>query len=260
MKYARLNFMVPVPVVNSLEELNARLLESCRNDLKRRLRGRAGTKEDLLAEERAKFRPLPTAPFEARIKVSTTSTSLSLVRFDCNDYSVPTEFAHHPVLVKGGTTTVEICHKEKVIAVHKRRWAKEGVVFNPLHYLAVLEGKPGALDHAKPLKGWQLPECFALLRRRMEAMEENHGDGTREYIRTLRLLERNHISRVTRAVQRAVQIEACTCDAVAQFLIPRRDFRLTTFSLAGREHLRGVRVSKQDLAAYRGLLGPEVAA
>ena len=259
-KYARLNFMVPVPVVKSLEKLNEKLLESCRNDLERKLRGRSGTKEDLLAEERAAFRPLPVVPFEARVQVSTTSTSLSLVRFDCNDYSVPAEYAHHPVVVKGGTATVEICHKEKTIAVHKRRWDKEGVVFNPVHYLAVLEGKPGALDHARPLKDWQLPECFALLRRRMEAREKNHGDGTREYIRTLRLMEKHHISRVTRAVKNAVQAEIFTRDAVAQFLISRKVFRLTTFSLAGREHLRQVQVAKQDLAAYRSLLGPGVAA
>ena len=41
----------PVPQVRCLEELNARLEESCREDLKRRLRGQRGRKEELLAEE-----------------------------------------------------------------------------------------------------------------------------------------------------------------------------------------------------------------
>ena len=256
-KYSRLNFMVPVPQVKSLEELNLKLIEMCRDDLKRKLRGQSATKEKLLEEDRKHFRPFPGL-FDATIKVSTTSTSLSLVRFDCNDYSVPTEFAHHPVVVKGGIDKVRVFHSEKQIAEHKRLWKKEGVSFDPVHYLAVLEGKPGALDHARPLKDWQLPECFALLRRRMEAEEENHGDGTREYIRTLRLMEKYGIGKVTQAVKRASQGEFYTRDAVAQLLIPQENYRLTTFSLAGREHLRQVQVAKQDLLAYRDLLQGEV--
>ena len=257
-KYSRLNFMVPVPQVKSVEEFNPKLIEMCRNDLQRKLRGKDATKEKLLEEDKAHFRPLP-GPFDATIKQSTTASSLSLVRFDSNDYSVPTEFAHHPVVVKGGIDKVRIYRNEKQIAEHKRLWEKEAVTFNPVHYLAVLEGKPGALDHARPLKDWQLPECFALLRRRMEAKEKNHGDGTREYIRTLRLMEKHSPARVTKAVKKAAQGEFYTRDAVAQLLYPQGNYRLTTFSLAGREHLRQVQVAKQDLRAYRDLLGTGVA-
>jgi hypothetical protein len=46
-------------------------------------------------------RPLPTAPYEACEKTSTLVTSLSLVRYRSNDYSVPTEYGHRQVLVKG---------------------------------------------------------------------------------------------------------------------------------------------------------------
>ena len=259
-KYARLNFMVPVPVVKTLEELNKKLLESCLSDLKRKLRGKGATKEVLLAADKAKFLPLPEMAFDASLKVPTFATSLSLVRFDCNDYSVPTEFAHHAVLAKGGIAKVEIFRLDRKIAEHERQWDKERVTFDPLHYLAILERKPGAFDHARPLKDWQLPECFNLLRRRMEAQEKNHGDGTKEYIRTLRLMERHRQERVFRAVKKAVQMEIYTRDGVAQLLISREAFRLTTFSLDGREHLRQVYVAKQDLGAYRGLLAREVAA
>ena len=259
-KYARLNFMVPVPEVNSLAELNKRLLEMCLNDLNRKVRGQGKTKLELLKEDQAHFRPMPAALFDASLKVSTTASSLSLVRFDCNDYSVPAQYAHHPVVVKGSIAKVEIFRLDRRIASHERVWLKEAVTFDPLHYLAILEGKPGALDHARPLKDWQLPECFALLRRRMEGKERYHGEGTREYIRTLRLMEKHSLARVTRAVKKAVQMEIYTRDGVAQLLISRGAFRLTTFSLDGREHLRQVQVAKQDLTAYGALLGPEVAA
>ena len=94
-KYSRLNFLVPVPQVHDLEQLNRRLLEQCVEDRKRRLRGQKATKEVLLQEDKSAFLSLPAAPFDACRKASTTVNSLSLVRFDCNDYSVPVRYAHH---------------------------------------------------------------------------------------------------------------------------------------------------------------------
>ena len=61
-KYSRLNFFVPVPQVRDLDELNAQLLGMCRNDLNRRLRGKKGTKSELLVEDRAAFLPHPGPP------------------------------------------------------------------------------------------------------------------------------------------------------------------------------------------------------
>ena len=148
-RYTRSNFMVPVPVVRSLDELNRTLEEQCRNELGRKLRGKDRTKGELLEEERGHFHPLPVEPFEACRKRSTTASSLSLVRFDRNDYSVPVRFAHCPVVIKGYIDRVEVCRFDERIASHPRLWTKEGVHFDPVHYLALLERKPGGLDYAR---------------------------------------------------------------------------------------------------------------
>ena len=196
---------------------------------------------------------MPSAPFDACRKRSTTVSSLSLVRFENNDYSVPVRYAHHTVVVKGYVDRVEICRKDRRIAVHERLWSKEGVRMDPVHYLALLERKPGALDDARALQGWKLPECFAVLRRRLEA--ELEGEGTREYIRVLRLLEKHSIESVRRAVEKGLCCGALIRDAVAQYLIPQEDWRRTSFHLDGREHLRRVTVSATDPSAYSALLG-----
>ena len=253
-KYPRLNFMVPVPQVSDMEVWNGQLVVKCVEDLQRKLRGKNATKAQLLLEDKAHFRPLPADQFDACVKQATTATSLSLVRFDTNDYSVPSEWAHHPVLVKGYIDRVDVFYKDKLIATHERLWGKEGVVFNPVHYLAVLEGKPGALDHARPLEDWNLPECFTTLRRRMEGMEKHHGEGAREFIRTMRLLEKHPMGRLTRAVKKAVEMEIYTRDGVAQLIYSRDYYRKTTFNLDGREHLRMVQVARTDLSAYRELM------
>jgi len=251
-KFARLKYLVPVPQVRDLEELNARLVEQCRQDLSRTLRGQKASKALLLGEDQAAFLPLPQVPFDACHKVRAHATSLSLVRFDTNDYSVPTAYAHHDLLVKGYVDRVEVCCADQVIAQHERCWGREQVVLEPVHYLALLLRKPGALDYGRPFADWDLPECFAVLRARLE--QEWGGEGTREFIRVLQLLVDHSLADLTRAIERALRCNALIRDAIAQFLIPQEDWRQGIFRLDGREHLRQVQVANTEVAAYADLL------
>ena len=51
----------------------------------------------------------------------------------------------------------------EIIARHRRSYVRGDVVYDPLHYLSLLEKKPGALDQAAPLRGWKLDPAFATL-------------------------------------------------------------------------------------------------
>lgn len=257
-RYTRSNFMVPVPEVRSLEELNHALEERCREELGRTLRGKAKSKAALLEEERTHFIGLPAAPFDACRVRTCTASSLSLVRFDRNDYSVPVRYAHHETVVKGYIDRIVVCRGDERIAEHPRLWGGEGVHFDPVHYLALLERKPGGFDHARPLEDWRLPECFRDLRRRLEC--DRGGEGTREYIKVLRLLEKHTLKALTRAVEQGLRCGASSRDAIAQFLTPRPEWRHTRFCLDGRDHLRGVQVACTDVSGYSRLLGQEVGA
>jgi hypothetical protein len=121
----------------------------------------------------------------------------------------------------------------------------------PTAALQLLERKPGAFDEARPLAEWHLPKCFHQLRSRLEAEEQRWG--TREFIRVLRLLEKYSMVRVQRAVQAALKLRHCHRDVVAQYLYEEEP--VTTFSLEGREHLRGVYVAAPDLTRYVDLMG-----
>jgi transposase len=254
-KYTRLNFMVPVPQVRDFEELNAQLRQQCQEELKRRLRGKSDSKEVLLTEDQAAMIPLPASPFEAARKVSTTANSLSLVRFDCNDYSVPVCWAHHPIVAKGFCWEVFLYAQGQEVARHSRIWDKEKVKFEPVHYLALLERKPGALDHALPLDKWELPETFTTLRKRLE--NQYGGEGVREYIKILRLLEKHSMPALVRALSKALEYGAITRDAVAQFLYPQETWCEQTFNLDGHPHLKHVWVKAPDLSEYAQLVGGE---
>jgi transposase len=251
--YSRRNFMVPVPEASSFAELNNRLEARCRADLDRTLWGATKTKAELLEDDRAAMLPLPPVTFEARRVVQTRANSLSLVRFDRNDYSVPTSFAHHELVVVGGIEEVRIACRDQLVARHPRSWEREQVSFDPVHYLGLLERKPGALDVARPLESWELPGCFALLRRRLEA-DLGHR-GTREYIKVLRLMERASLSELAGAVRSGLAIGATSSDAISLILHHRQERPVALFSLDGLPHLRPYRIDPPDLSAYASLEG-----
>ena len=256
-KYGRLNFFVPVPQEKDYDDLNSGLEAACESERTRRLRGRGAAKGVLFSDEQASFLTLPPVPFEACKRASTRANSLSLVRFDGNDYSVPVAFAHHEVSVKGFVDRVELYSGSgELIASHARIWEKEKVSYIPEHYLPLLARKPGALDHAAPFLEMRLPDCFATLRRKLEAQEGHKG--TKDYIAVLCLLSDHPLARVAQAVRRALPLQYPSADIIKQYSLPEERPAVSVFRLDGREHLKSVRVDAPDLAAYGCLMGAEL--
>ena len=169
------------------------------------------------------FRPLPTAPFEPCEVRAAQVSSTSLVRYRSNDYSVPTTHGHRSVTVKGFVDEVVILAGSEEIARHPRSYERGAFVFDPLHYLALIEQKPGALDQAAPLQGWELPDEFGHLRRLLEARLGNKGK--REFIQVLRLMEVLDPNLVALAVARAIKLGALSFDAVKQIAVARLERR-----------------------------------
>ena len=109
------------------------------------------------------------------------------MRYRTNDYSAPVAYGYREVLVKGYVDEVVISCGAEVIARHPRSYEQEDFIFDPIHYLPLLERKTGALDQAAPLQGWDLPQEYATLRLRLEARLGRQGK--REFVRVLRLME-----------------------------------------------------------------------
>jgi hypothetical protein len=144
-----------------------------------------------------------------------------------------------------------VCEGQRV-AEHPRHWGREKLIFDPLHYLALLERKPGGFDFARPLENWELPVCFGILRRILEA--ELDGHGTREFIKVLRLLEKHSISAVKHAIQHGLEIGATSADAIRVLLEYQQEQPLALFCLDGRPHLKMVRVCQTDVSVYQSLM------
>ncbi|MBU6373920.1 MAG: IS21 family transposase [Alphaproteobacteria bacterium] len=256
-KFARRNFMTPIQEASSFEELNARLAEHCR---RRQSDSVAGAKETIgarMAADQAAFRSIPAGLFEPCDKRPGRVSSTSVVRYRSNDYSVPTRFAHCEVMVKGFVDRVVITCQGEIAADHPRSYESGDFVANPLHYLALIEQKPGALDQAKALQGWDLPACFTDMRRLMEARMKTKG--RREYIQVLRLLEIFQAPIVAAAVEDAIRLNVISFDAVKQLAVAKVEKRAPALSLEQYPFLPRADVRTTRASDYMALINRSAA-
>jgi hypothetical protein len=252
--YARRNFLVPVLSFPSWEAFNNYLEVQCRKRLLMKASGKDKTIGALLEEERACFLPIPSTEFEACRKESRRVSSLSLVRFKNNSYSVPVEYAYREVIIKAYVFCLKICHKDSVIASHKRSYLRDDFVFDPIHYLPLLQRKPGALEGARPFSDWELPKNFETLKRFLQAKSGNGGK--REYIQVLQLLRDFSVSEVHHAIEKAFAHSCVKFESIRMLALSGREPAMTVIHLSNKklQALPRVRVKQIDTACYTALL------
>ena len=255
--YARRNFLVPIPSFESFDALNAHLEGCCLERMDARLRGHTETIGQRMERDLDALLPLPAVPYDACEKQAGRASSLSLVRYRTNDYSVPVAYGHRDVLVRGYVDQVVISCGSEVIARHTRSYERDDFVYDPIHYLPLLERKTGALDQAAPLQGWDLPEEFDTLRRLLEARMGHRGK--REYVQVLRLLETFSQEEVHTAARDAIRLGALSFDAVKHLVPCRLEGRPPRLDLELYPYLPRVRVGTTSARDYMTLLSRRAA-
>ena len=146
--------------------------------------------------------------------------------------------------MKGFVDRVVILCGGEEIARHDRSYGSGVFVSNPLHYLALIEMKPNALDQAAALQDWNLPEVFQHLRHLLEARMGNRGK--REFIQVLRLMEAIPMAIVTSAVTDAIRLGAIGFDAVKQITLAHVERRPARLDLSAYPHLPKAHAGRQS--------------
>ena len=145
----------------------------------------------------------------------------------------------------------------EVIARHPRSYQRDDFVYDPIHYLPLLERKPGAPDQAAPLQGWELPDEFGTLRRLLESRMGRRGK--REFVQVLRLLEIFTQQEVPEAAKDALRLGAISFDAVKHLVLCRWEGRPPRLDLELYPYLPRVRVSTTSAGDYMTLLSGRAA-
>jgi hypothetical protein len=156
------------------------------------------------------------------------------------------------VLVRGYVHEVVISCGAEMIARHPRSYEREDFVFEPLHYLELIEQKINALDQAAPLAGWQLPEEFMILRRLLEARMGKQGK--REFVQVLRLMEVFRADEVAAGVRNAIARGAIGFDAVKHLVLCHIERRPPRLDMTVYPYLPRAHVAMTSAKTYLGLL------
>lgn len=215
--YMRRHFFVPLPAVDSFDELNSHLAARCLAEAERRLRGEKGTIGEMWNEERSGLRPLPPRSFPCCRTVSVKPNRLSLVTFETNRYSVPVEHTLHTLYLRAYVDKVELSDGIGLVAMHKRSYEREQDVLDLWHYLPLLKERPGALDHARPFKEWVRPEAFD---RYLEALRSRlpSRTATLRFLEMLEMARSRSLTEMAAALDRAMATGSLAPDTVAYFL------------------------------------------
>ena len=255
--WARRTFMVPLPRFASWEDFNAWLEAQCRKRQAEILRGHTETIGARLARDLEAMADLPVAPFDACDQTTGRVSSQALVRYRTNDYSVPVAYGHRDVWVRGYVDEVVIGCGGEIVARHPRCYDREDMIFDPVHYLPLLEKKIGALDQAAPLAEWDLPPEFQTLRRLMEARMIKAG--RREYVQVLRLLEAFDLDDLHAAVKTALRLGAVGFDAVKHLVLCRVEKRPPKLDLEVYPYLPRATVARTSATSYMCLVSGNAA-
>ena len=250
--WSRRNLMVPLPEFPDLDSFNDWLEEQCMTRQSAVLHGHRETIGERLKRDLAVMSPLPAMPYQACHKATGRVSSQSLVRYKSNDYSVPSTYGLREVTIRAFVDVVEIGCGGGVIARHARCYEREQMIFDPVHYFALLETKPGALGQAAPLVDWEMPDELQTLRRLMEARHARQG--RREFIQVLRLLESFDLPTLCAAVRVALQKRAIAFDAIKHLVLCQVERRPARLDLSLYPYLPRTAVQTTKAASYMALL------
>lgn len=211
-------FLSPIPQVNGLDELADRLLSDCQKDLDRAAPAPHSkqSRRELFEEEKQYLYELPKQRFDAYKGVSTFADKQLMVRHDTNRYSVPMEYAYQSCQIRVFVEKIEIYHKHKMIATHKRCYGKDQFILEPMHYIKLLRTKPGSLDNAMPFKGQPWGKDFDFMRRELEY--RSGSEGTKRYINILLLFDKYPADDVKESVRLCVKCRAFSDEAVESYI------------------------------------------
>lgn len=248
--FARRNFLVPTPKVETLEELNQHLLEECLAYGSHVITGKEQSVDQLFEQEKSHLLSLPQRPYSNQLVATGKVDHYSTVIVDKNRYSVPVRHAGYKVKSVLGINTVVIFYDGREIARHSRAYGNNKWILEPDHYLDLLHERPGAFATARPIKQWrsEWPANHEQLLKRLES-SQGISKGTKDFIEVLMLYRDHEPAAVEEAVELALASGVSSGEAVRLLLHPG-DSGPESVTLSGWP-----KSVQTDVSAYSGLGG-----
>ena len=241
--WVRRNHLVPLPRVNSLDELNNFLYEKCKLYYQHQIQGRHQTVGEMFKMETTFLTKLPVYKFDTSRSMTVKADQFSTVKFDYNYYSIPIEYAGKSVSVKGYGNDIYIYHRHQQIAHYTRQYVRGETFYTLEHYMALIEQRPRSVYNAKPVKQSVSQEILKIGQRL---------NSPREMVKLLRLCIDCGENRVIKAAQ-TLSTQDLTLAQIQGLLI-----QSSSESKQGTAVIQdNISVKKPDLNLYDQLLEGE---
>lgn len=250
MKTSRQQFFTPRLRVADYVELNAILRE--------RVLARAASSQHPVFKERSilevfeEERPaLVTAqgPFRGFHEITAAVSKTCLVSFDRNRYSVSATAVGRPVQIRAYASKIDILQDGRAVGEHERVFGRDRTVYDPWHYVPVLERKPGALRNGAPFKAMALPPAMSKIQARLATAT----GGDRQMVNLLVAAHESGVEAVEQACMEALEAGLRSADAILNIL-SRQNAEAIAASVATPTHLRLSEEPIADCARYDRLI------
>jgi transposase len=252
--YVRRNFMTPLLRADDFADLNAQLRQCCLQDDQRRVDRQTQTIGEAWQQEKSVLRPLPPQRFDCCREVTARLNGYSQVVVETNRYSMPTHQAAAQIRVKLYPFEIKLYRpdEKEPVAVHPRCYDREQDILEPLHYLPLLAQRPGAFNHAVPIRRWRTvwPAVYEQLLTELQRRHEGEI-GVRQFIQILQLHQEYPPKLVEQAITQALEHHCPHPDGVKLCLHQLLQPEPTSTSLDLSEHPKLVGVGQQPLCLDR---------
>lgn len=205
----------PRPRFNDFEELNHWLLDQCIAICKKRKHPEDTKRSiwEVFQEEKPFLIPAST-PFDGWVERECRVSRTSLVRYDRNHYSVNSKIAGKTATVRASADRIQVIKNGEILGDHARMFGRGKTIYDPWHYLEVLQYKPGALRDGAPFKHWNLPR--PLLSVQKQLLSRPGGD--REFVEILVAAKTHGLEVAGRACKRALSAGTIRSEVVINLI------------------------------------------
>lgn len=212
----RRRFFVPRPKVQDFQELNEYLKERCLQWAKSHPHPdfKGQTVWQVFEAEKPHLIPLPQ-PFDGYAERPARVSPSSLVSFDRNRYSVDCHHVGRTVQLRAYANQIVIVWEGQIIGEHQRHFGGGKTIFDPWHYVPVLDRKPGALRNGAPFRDWELPDAISHIG---EQLQRRYPDWDRQYVGILQAVPLYGLEAVDVACGKALNMGSFSKEVVLNLL------------------------------------------
>jgi transposase len=210
---SRCNFFTPLVKVKTFEELNQSLEQLCLEWAKKAKHPehKEQTVWEIFQQEKEHLLPYRYS-FEGYKSEGAVVSSCCLVNFETNAYSVECEYVYKAAELRIYAKKVVIVNGKNIIGEHPRCFKRHKRIYNPWHYVSILERKPGALRNGAPFKDFVLPSSIQKIRTKLYS----HPNGDKEFIKILLEVREHTLDKVDKICHQVLSEGVCNADLIVQ--------------------------------------------